>query len=74
MHYDMQFLVEKIGALLCFLDGFVIASLVLVIRKIQLGHHLYNNGIRLWPTKWYQIILFHELLLSDCHTLPDSTN
>ena len=35
----------------------------LVIRNIQLDYQLYNLCTRLWPTKWYKIILFHELFL-----------
>ena len=56
VHCDMQFLVEKISALLCFLGGFGIAVPVFVIRNAQLGHQLYNSCTRLWPTKWYKVI------------------
>ena len=67
VHCDMPFLVEKIRALLCFLDGFGIDVLVFsYYRNIQLGHQLYNNCTRLWSTKWYKIIKFHELLLMFC--------
>ena len=51
-HCDMRFLVEKNSAWHCFLDGLVLLFRYLVIRNIQLGHKLYNNCTRLWPTKW----------------------
>ena len=67
VHCDLRFLVEKIAQLLCFLDGFVLLLFwYLVIRNIQLGHQVYNNCTRLWPTKWYRIIKFDELLLMFC--------
>ena len=47
LHCDMQVLVEKNSALLCFLDGFGILFQYLVITNIQLGHQLYNNCTRL---------------------------
>ena len=56
----------KICALLCFLNGFGIAFRYSFIRNIQLSHQLYNHWTILWPTKWYTIIKFHELLLMFC--------
>ena len=66
VHCDMRFLVEKISTLLWLLDGLGIAVPVFSYLNIQLGHQLYNKCNRLWPTKWYKIIEFHELMLMFC--------
>ena len=60
----MRFLVEKkIAHCFAFWTVLVLLFRYLVISNIQLGHQLYNNCTRLWPTKWYKIIQFPELFI-----------
>ena len=49
-----------------FLTVCVLLFQYVVIRNIQLGHQLYNNCTRLWPTKWYRLFELHKLLFMFC--------